>query len=57
MHFNLEPNSGVPLGVGIARQLRLAITSGRLKCGDACRWARDLAADLKVDFPYCGKSL
>jgi GntR family transcriptional regulator len=50
MHFSLEPNSGVPLGVQIARQLRLAITSGRLGPGERLPSARDLAADLKVNF-------
>jgi GntR family transcriptional regulator len=50
MHFNLEPNSGVPLGVQIGRQLRLAITSGRLAPGERLPSARDLAADLKVNF-------
>jgi GntR family transcriptional regulator len=50
MHFNLEPNSGVPLGVQIARQLRLAITSGRLGPGERLPSARDLAAELKVNF-------
>jgi GntR family transcriptional regulator len=50
MHFNLEPNSGVPLGVQIAHQLRLAITSGRLAPGERLPSARDLAADLKVNF-------
>jgi GntR family transcriptional regulator len=50
MHFRLEPNSGVPLGVQIARQLRLAVTSGRLQPGERLPAARDLAADLKVNF-------
>jgi GntR family transcriptional regulator len=50
MHFRLEPNSGVPLGVQIARQLRLAVASGRLKPGERLPAARDLAADLKVNF-------
>jgi GntR family transcriptional regulator len=50
MHFNLEPSSGVPLGVQIAHQLRLAITSGRLAPGERLPSARDLAASLKVNF-------
>ncbi len=50
MHFKLEPNSGVPLGVQIARQLRLAIASGRLAPGERLPSARDLAAELKVNF-------
>jgi GntR family transcriptional regulator len=50
MHFRLEPNSGVPLGVQIARQLRLAVASGRLGPGERLPAARDLAAELKVNF-------
>jgi GntR family transcriptional regulator len=50
MHFNLEPSSGIPLGVQIGRQLRLAITSGRLAPGERLPSARDLAAELKVNF-------
>jgi GntR family transcriptional regulator len=50
MHFTLERNSGVPLGVQIAHQLRLAITSGRLKPGERLPSARDQAAELEVNF-------
>jgi GntR family transcriptional regulator len=50
MHFKLEPNSGVPLGVQIARQLRLAIASGRLTPGERLPSARDLAEELDVNF-------
>src|SRR5262252_3993080 len=50
MHFNLEPNSGVPLGVQIARQLRLAVASGRLAPGERLPSARDLAEELGVNF-------
>src|SRR5262249_11796919 len=50
MHFRLEPNSGVPLGVQIARQLRLAVASGRLQPDERLPAARDLAAELKVNF-------
>jgi DNA-binding transcriptional regulator YhcF (GntR family) len=50
MHFRLEPNSGVPLGVQIARQLRLAVASGRLAPGERLPSARDLADELKVNF-------
>jgi GntR family transcriptional regulator len=50
MHFRLEPNSGVPLGVQIARQLRLAIAAGRLGPNDRLPAARDLAAELQVNF-------
>jgi GntR family transcriptional regulator len=50
MHFKLEPNSGVPLGVQITRQLRLAIASGRVAAGERLPSARDLADELKVNF-------
>jgi GntR family transcriptional regulator len=50
MHFRLEPNSGVPLGVQIARQLRLAVASGRLRPDERLPAARDLAEELKVNF-------
>jgi GntR family transcriptional regulator len=50
MHFRLEANSGVPLGVQIARQLRLAVASGRLQPGERLPAARDLAAELQVNF-------
>ena len=50
MHLRLEPNSGVPLGVQIARQLRLAVASGRLRPDERLPAARDLAAELKVNF-------
>ncbi len=50
MHVRLEPTSGVPLGVQIARQLRLAVAAGRLRPGDQLPPARDLAAELGVNF-------
>jgi len=50
MHFTLEPNSGIPLGVQITRQLRLAIVSGRLVPGERLPSARELAAELGVNF-------
>lgn len=50
MYFQLEPNSGVPLGVQITRQLRLAIAAGRITPGAALPAARDLAAELHVNF-------
>ena len=50
MHLRLEPNSGVPLGVQIARQLRLAVASGRLRPDERLPAARDLAEELKVNF-------
>jgi GntR family transcriptional regulator len=50
MHFKLEPNSGVPLGVQITHQLRVAIASGRLAPGERLPSARDLADELRVNF-------
>ena len=50
MHLRLEPNSGVPLGTQIVRQLKLAIAKGRLGPGERLPSARDLAAELRVNF-------
>jgi DNA-binding transcriptional regulator YhcF (GntR family) len=50
VYFKLEPHSGVPLGVQIAQQVRLAIASGRLAPGERLPSARDLAAELGVNF-------
>lgn len=50
LRLRVEPNSGVPLGLQIGRQLRLAVASGRLKPGDRLPSARELAADLQVNF-------
>ena len=50
MFLRIEPNSGVPLGTQIVRQLRLALAKGRLKPGDRLPSARDLAAELQVNF-------
>lgn len=50
MHLRLEPNSGVPLGTQIVRQLKLAVAKGRLRPGERLPSARDLAADLRVNF-------
>ena len=50
MRMRVEPNSGVPLGVQIARQVRLAIAAGRLAAGERLPSVRDLAADLGVNF-------
>jgi GntR family transcriptional regulator len=50
MRLRIEPTSGVPLGVQIARQIRLAVTAGRLRRGDQLPPARDLAAELGVNF-------
>lgn len=50
MRLRLEPASGVPLGAQIARQIRLAVAAGRLGPGDQLPAARDLAAELGVNF-------
>jgi DNA-binding transcriptional regulator YhcF (GntR family) len=50
VHLRLEPNSGVPLGVQIIRQISLAVASGLLKAGDRLPPARELAAQLKINF-------
>ncbi len=50
MHLRIEPNCGVPLGTQIVRQLRLAIVSKRLLPGERLPSARDLAAQLGVNF-------
>lgn len=50
MRFRVDPHSGVPLGVQIARQLRLRIATGRLAPGDRLPSARKLAAELGVNF-------
>jgi GntR family transcriptional regulator len=50
MRIRIEPNSGVPLGQQIMQQVRLAIASGRLQPGEQLPSARDLAAELRVNF-------
>ena len=50
MRLRVEPSSGVPLGVQIARQVRLAIAAGRVAPGERLPAARDLAAELGVNF-------
>jgi len=50
MRLRLDPTGGVPLGVQIARQIRLAVAAGRLSPGDRLPAARDLAAELRVNF-------
>ena len=50
MRLRLDPTGGVPLGVQIVRQIRLEVASGRLKGGDQLPPARDLAAQLHVNF-------
>lgn len=50
MRIRLDPNSGVPLGLQIARQIRLGIASRRFAPGDRLPSARGLAATLSVNF-------
>ena len=50
MHLRIEQNRGLPLGPQIVGQLKLAIASGRLSPGERLPGARDLAADLRVNF-------
>lgn len=50
MFLRIDPNNGVPLGVQIQAALRLAIATQRLRAGDRLPSARDLAAELRVNF-------
>ena len=50
MHIRVDATSGVPLGVQIASQIRLAMAAGRLRAGEQLPPARDLAAKLGVNF-------
>ncbi len=50
MFLRLDPSSGIPLGVQIGGGLRLAIATQRLRPGEQLPSARDLAADLRVNF-------
>jgi GntR family transcriptional regulator len=50
MRLRIDPNAGVPLGTQIARQIRLAVASGRVAPGERLPAARELAADLRVNF-------
>ena len=50
MRLRLDPTDGVPLGLQIVRQIRLALASGRIAPGDRLPAARDLAAELRVNF-------
>jgi GntR family transcriptional regulator len=56
VYLRLRPTSGVPLGLQIERQLRLAVASGRLAPGERLPGARDLAAELGVNFHTVRKS-
>jgi GntR family transcriptional regulator len=50
MFLRIDPNNGVPLGVQIQSGLRLAVATQRLRPGDRLPSARDLAAELRVNF-------
>jgi GntR family transcriptional regulator len=49
-YLRLDHHSGVPLGVQIANGLRLAIVAQRAQAGSQLPSARDLAAELRVNF-------
>ncbi|MCK6479145.1 MAG: GntR family transcriptional regulator [Planctomycetaceae bacterium] len=57
MHLRIDPNSGVPLAVQIARGLRLAVSSGRLSPGERLPGSRELAASLGVNFHTVRRAL
>lgn len=50
MFLRLDPNSGIPLGVQIHAGVRLAIATQRVRAGEQMPSARDLAAELRVNF-------
>ncbi len=50
LYLRLDPNNGVPLGLQLANALRLAIVAQRLRAGEQLPSARDLAAELHVNF-------
>jgi DNA-binding transcriptional regulator YhcF (GntR family) len=50
VRLRVDPNNGEPLGLQIARQLRLAAASGRIGPGERLPSARELAAQLSVNF-------
>lgn len=50
MYLRLDPHNGVPLGVQIAAGLRVAIATRRLAPGERLPSARELAAELHVNF-------
>ena len=50
MHLRIDPNSGIPLALQIARQVRLGVAAGRLSPGERLPGSRELAASLGVNF-------
>ncbi len=50
MRLRLDPTAGVTLGTQIVRQIRLAVAAGRIRPGEQLPPARELAADLGVNF-------
>jgi GntR family transcriptional regulator len=50
VRLRIDPTSGVPLGRQIVRQIRLAVAAGRVAPGERLPTARDLAAELGVNF-------
>lgn len=50
MFLRIDPGSGIPLGVQIGSALRLAIVTQRVRPGEQLPSARDLAAELRVNF-------
>jgi GntR family transcriptional regulator len=50
LRLRVDPNNGEPLGLQIARQIRLAVASGRISPGERLPSARELAAQLAVNF-------
>jgi len=50
VHLRIDPNSGEPLGLQIARQVRLAVAAGRLSPGERLPGSRELASTLGVNF-------
>ena len=50
MYLRLDPSNGIPLAVQIGSGLRMAIAGQRLRPGEQLPSARDLAAELHVNF-------
>ena len=50
VYVRIQPSSGIPLGLQIERQLRLAVATGRLAPGEKLPSAREFAATLRVNF-------